>query len=241
MPKCRIYVVYVTCKNLTQVAARRLSCRLSPAQYSALNGQPQVPPKAESGMSDSAVTVLATSKLFLQGLLLNCFFILYSTMTRARRPHGSTPSRSPKTTIVSRPVSTPRPRRPIVPSSSLKNSPPTPSVSVLLSQSLLTTDEWYKSSKTTKAYAAYVKSGKKFLESWEEEGSTDISSNEPEDPSTFAGAFDEINSKTPIALRLLTAYKCDHQGKGFATAEGLRSAFKLYFERYVNIYLIFSC
>jgi hypothetical protein len=172
-------------------------------------------------------------------LLLNCFFFLYSTMTHAPRPHGSTPNRSPKTTIVSRPVSTPR--RTTVTSSSLKNSPPTPPVSVLLRQSLLTTDEWYKSSKTTKAYAAYVKSGKKFLESWEEEGSTDIPSNEPEDQSTFAGAFDEINSKTPIALRLLTAYKCDHQGKGFATAEGLRSAFKLYFERYVNIYLIFSC
>jgi hypothetical protein len=108
----------------------------------------------------------------------------------------------------------------------------------LLGQSQLTTDEWYKSPKTTKAYVGYVKSGKKFLESWAEDPAGDVgggNDSDPEDRSIFAGAFDEITSRTPIALRLLTAYKCDHQGHGFSTAEGLRSAFKLYFERYVNV------
>ena len=85
----------------------------------------------------------------------------------------------------------------------------------------------------------YVESGKAFLKSWAEgeageTGSTDVSGDDPEDRATFSAALDAIDSKTPIALRLLTAYKCDHQGKAFTTADGLRSAFKSYFARYVT-------
>jgi hypothetical protein len=117
-----------------------------------------------------------------------------------------------------------------------------PSVSDLLGKSRLTCDEWYRSPRTTKAYANYVKNGKVFLESWADEatlvtGDHGIASDDLEDMSAFAGAFDEINSRTPMALRLLMMYKCDHQGKGFSTAEGLRSAFKSYFEMYVPICL----
>jgi hypothetical protein len=115
---------------------------------------------------------------------------------------------------------------------------PDPSPSSLLDQSRLTTDEWYKSKRTTKAYANYVKNGKSFLATWvqdseecsEGEGLDHVAS---EERAVYSGAFDNITDKTPTALRLLMAYKCDHQGKGFSTAEGLRSAFKLYFERCV--------
>jgi hypothetical protein len=52
----------------------------------------------------------------------------------------------------------------------------------------------------------------------------------PEERSLFAGAFDSIGAQTPTALQLLMAYKCDHLGQQFEMAEGLRSAFKLYWE-----------
>ncbi|KAJ7727072.1 hypothetical protein B0H16DRAFT_1735336 [Mycena metata] len=74
-----------------------------------------------------------------------------------------------------------------------------PSASSLLSNSQQTTDDWYKSPRTKKGYANYVKSGKSWL--------------------------------TPLTLRALTAYKCEHLERGFASAEGLCSAFKDYFER----------
>jgi hypothetical protein len=104
-------------------------------------------------------------------------------------------------------------------------------VSDLLSQSRVTSEEWYGSLRTTKAYASYVKNGKTFLEAWADEAAfitsgPDIVGDDPEDRVGFAGVFDEISSRTPIAPRLLTAYKCDHQGKAFSTAEGLRSVFK---------------
>jgi hypothetical protein len=100
-----------------------------------------------------------------------------------------------------------------------------PSASSLLSNSQQTTDAWYKSPRTKKGYASYVKSGKAWLVDWTAEGHLDneISSD----------AFDVITAQTPLALRALTAYKCEHLERGFASAEGLRSAFKDYFERYV--------
>jgi len=107
-----------------------------------------------------------------------------------------------------------------------------PSASTLLNHSQQTTDEWYKSVRTKKGYASYVKSGKKWLAEWVAEDRLDDQESEE---SNFAGAFDNLTSQTPTALRLLTAYKCDHQGRAFATAEGLRSAFKHYFERYVPV------
>jgi hypothetical protein len=80
-----------------------------------------------------------------------------------------------------------------------------------------------------------VKSGKAFLQSWASSRQSDLDDAEPpgsdlEERSAFACAFDTIDDKTPTALRLLLAYKCDYEGKGFATAEGVRSAFKSYFE-----------
>jgi hypothetical protein len=110
-----------------------------------------------------------------------------------------------------------------------------PSALKLLSQSLQTTDEWFKSVRTKKGYANYVKNGKKLLAEWTADDCTD------EDNGGFMGvdsdreglgrAFDEIAQHTPTALRLVMAYKCEHLGRAFSTAEGLRSAFKHFFER----------
>ncbi|KAJ7908590.1 hypothetical protein B0H13DRAFT_2661947 [Mycena leptocephala] len=98
-----------------------------------------------------------------------------------------------------------------------------PSASSLLQNSLETTDEWFKSSRKKKGYRNYVKSSKTWLADWTAEGRLD---NE-----ISADAFDVISEQTPLALRTLTAYKCEHLERGFAPAEGLRSAFKDYFER----------
>jgi len=103
---------------------------------------------------------------------------------------------------------------------------------MLLNHSQQTTDEWYKSVRTKKGYASYVKSRKKWLAEWVAEDRLDDQESEE---SNFAGVFDSLTSQTLTALRLLTAYKCDHQGRAFATAEGLRSTFKHYFERYVPV------
>jgi hypothetical protein len=52
-------------------------------------------------------------------------------------------------------------------------------------------------------------------------------------------AFDKIGEKTSMALCLYTADKCEQLGQSFAVAEGMRSAFKLYFERCVLCSLFF--
>ena len=106
-----------------------------------------------------------------------------------------------------------------------------PSVAQLLDQSRQTTDEWYRSERTKKGYANYVKSGKQWLAGWAAEDQADDNSEEGNSRVHLAQAFDTISEHTPVALRLLTAFKCEHQGCTFATAEGLRSAFKDYFER----------
>ncbi|KAJ7488522.1 hypothetical protein B0H11DRAFT_2230062 [Mycena galericulata] len=98
-----------------------------------------------------------------------------------------------------------------------------PSASSLLNNSRQTTDEWYKSARTKKGYGNYVKSGKQWLVDWTAEGRLD--------DEISANAFDTITAETPLALRALTAYKCEHLERGFSSAEGLRSAFKDYFER----------
>ncbi|KAJ7645104.1 hypothetical protein DFH06DRAFT_1333400 [Mycena polygramma] len=102
-------------------------------------------------------------------------------------------------------------------------APTLPSASSLLSDSRQTTEDWYKSSRTKAGYANYVKSGKKWLLDWTAEGRLD--------DEISGDAFDVISEDTPLALRALTAYKCEHLERGFASAEGLRSAFKDYFER----------
>ncbi|KAJ7247425.1 hypothetical protein B0H12DRAFT_1072938 [Mycena haematopus] len=99
-----------------------------------------------------------------------------------------------------------------------------PSAASLLSNSQQTTDDWYKSPRTKKkGYANYVKSGKTWLVDWtaEDRLGDEISTD----------AFDKITAKTPLALRALVAYKCEHLKCGFSSAEGIRSAFKDYFER----------
>ncbi|KAJ7128266.1 hypothetical protein C8R46DRAFT_1237037 [Mycena filopes] len=98
-----------------------------------------------------------------------------------------------------------------------------PSASSLLNNSQQTTDDWYKSPRTKKGYASYVKSGKGWLTDWTAEDRLD--------DEISCDAFDVITAQTPLALRALTAYKCEHLERGFASAEGLRSAFKDYFER----------
>jgi hypothetical protein len=120
----------------------------------------------------------------------------------------------------------------------------------LLEKAVLTTDQWYKSKNTQKGYASYVKGGKKFVEEWDkehaeatdveiEDGAVESTSDSPQpdlSPSSsnsliLSRVFDEIGVHTPTALQLYTAYKCELQKRTFSVAEGIRSAFKLYFER----------
>ncbi|KAJ6590770.1 hypothetical protein B0H10DRAFT_1961038 [Mycena sp. CBHHK59/15] len=77
-----------------------------------------------------------------------------------------------------------------------------PSASSLLYNSQQTTEKWYKSPQTKKGYGNYVKSSKKWLVDWTAKGClhNEIS----------ADAFDNITAQTPLALRALTAYKCEH-------------------------------
>ncbi|KAF7327172.1 hypothetical protein MKEN_00294300 [Mycena kentingensis (nom. inval.)] len=93
----------------------------------------------------------------------------------------------------------------------------------LLQNSKETTEQWYKSKRTKSGYANYVKNGKQWLEEWTAEGRLE--------GGVSVQAFEEMTEETPVALRALTAFKCEHLGRGFATAEGIRSAFKDYFER----------
>ena len=111
----------------------------------------------------------------------------------------------------------------------------------LLKSSQLTTEAWYKSKRTTRAYANYVKAGKAWLEKWvaEEVGQAQEGAEAEEaggqaslggDRAVFAGAFDQIGEHTPTVLRMYVAFKCEHEKRSFSTAEGIRSAFKGYFE-----------
>ena len=116
----------------------------------------------------------------------------------------------------------------------VESEPPT--TAQLLSQSQQTTDEWYKSVWTKKEYANYVKSGKEWLVEWAKKpelaGRTEDNLEVDDDSEmNLAKAFDSITEQTPVALQMLISYKCDHQGQGFAMAEGIWSAFKHYFEQ----------
>ena len=101
-----------------------------------------------------------------------------------------------------------------------------PTTAQLLSQSQQTTDEWYKSVWTKKGYANYVKSGKEWLVEWAKKpelaGRMEDNLEVDHDlEMNLAKAFDSITEQTPVALRMLISYKCDHQGRGFAMAEGI--------------------
>lgn len=50
----------------------------------------------------------------------------------------------------------------------------------------------------------------------------------------FANAFDVVGEHTPTVLQLFTTFKCEREGCKFSTAEGIRSAFKDYFEQCVT-------
>src|SRR5215510_10092656 len=106
-----------------------------------------------------------------------------------------------------------------------------PSTSWLLSQSLQTMDDWYKSVWKKKGYANYIKNGKKLLEEWMVEGrkhaegglvASRLDSDPDADRSELGQAFDKINKHMLTALHLVMAYKCEHLGQAFATAEGLQ-------------------
>lgn len=140
-------------------------------------------------------------------------------------------SRTLKTRTTSTPSRVNRHKKPKKFTGDLYDAPPEPSTSALLSQSLETTEEWYKSKRTKKGYANYLKAGKKWLEDWTSEAREDSDDDSDFGAPNLKGAFDSITEYTPIALRLLVAFKCDHNGLGFTTAEGIRSAFKDYFER----------
>lgn len=126
----------------------------------------------------------------------------------------------------------------------------------------MTTEQWFKAKRTTNAYAGYVKAGKKWLEDWVKVGeglrtdvldavqSGDADQNVVEETAAavesgdsnvgvgvrpaYAGALDVIGEHTPTVLLLLTTFKCEREGCKFNTAEGIRSAFKDYFEQCVN-------
>ncbi|KZP19652.1 hypothetical protein FIBSPDRAFT_955310 [Athelia psychrophila] len=109
---------------------------------------------------------------------------------------------------------------------------PRPTAAALDTSSLLTAEQWFHSKNTTRTYANYVKAGKKFLARWADVGRETVEEETqggslPE----YTNAFDIIGEHTPIALQMLTAFKCDYEEKRFATAEGLCSSFKSYFER----------
>lgn len=76
-----------------------------------------------------------------------------------------------------------------------------------------------------------MKSGKDWLAGWAAMDRADDTLEEGNSRIDLAQAFNTISEHTPVALRLLTAFKCEHQSCTYATAEGLRSAFKDYFER----------
>lgn len=115
-----------------------------------------------------------------------------------------------------------------------------PDPEALLECSRLTTEAWYKSKRTTKAYTNYVKAGKAWLQKWVaeetasgegmESGQEGVTQSPGDRRALFSGAFDEAGEHTPNVLRMYIAFKCEHQKLGFSTAEGIRSAFKSYFE-----------
>ncbi|KAG5633499.1 hypothetical protein H0H81_007285, partial [Sphagnurus paluster] len=152
----------------------------------------------------------------------------------ARRPKAAKKAAATTTASEKLKVMSDHPATPVV---ETVEPAPAPTAAQLLSQSQQTTDTWYKAVRIKKGYANYVKSGKKLLQEWNAKQRTDevnegASEEEATERTELGEAFNVVSDKTPTALRLLVAYKCNHQGCGFSTAEGIRSAFKDYFEWY---------
>ncbi|KAJ7629320.1 hypothetical protein B0H17DRAFT_1218238 [Mycena rosella] len=161
-----------------------------------------------------------------------CTFLAAMPTTRRSSRNKSAASTIPAASASAAKLCAPKkptvPKAPRAKATKAKSAPTAPAsnvppVSSLLNDSQQTTDEWYKSSRTKKGYTIYVKSGKKWLVGWTAKGRLD--------DEISADTFDNITAETPLALRALTVYKCEHLERGFASAEGLRSAFKDYFER----------
>ncbi|KAI0056179.1 hypothetical protein BV25DRAFT_1921184 [Artomyces pyxidatus] len=139
------------------------------------------------------------------------------------------------------PTPPPSPRKPRTPRKSPnKNSPATTSTSsptsstCLLSQAEATSKKWYRQPKTTSQYDGYIKNGRLWLQSFStcEHEEVEVPDGDPSlGREKFVDAFDKLSEYTAVALLLYTVYKCDEQGNGFATAEGVRAAFKQHFER----------
>lgn len=133
---------------------------------------------------------------------------------------------------------------PLPPSSDRsQSSPPAPAMSKkarLLSQSKETTEQWYKSKRTLKGYAGYVKAGRGWLvdafPEEEQEGDEDGRLLDEDENAEMRTGFDVLSESTPLALRLFTTYKTEVDNCKFKTAEGIRSAFKDYFARCVVLY-----
>ncbi|KDQ28742.1 hypothetical protein PLEOSDRAFT_1102782 [Pleurotus ostreatus PC15] len=158
-------------------------------------------------------------------------------------PPKRSANQAPSTPTKRRTLVSALPPTPVTPSSKITKEPALPTVEQLLGQSKVTTDQWYRSKSTREGYANYVKAGILWLENWvkdaasaeKDDNTTNEISEDTQAPDVaLKGAFEVIKEETPLALRLFITYKCDHQGRGFSTAEGTRSAFKDYFERQVE-------
>lgn len=101
-----------------------------------------------------------------------------------------------------------------------------------------TIDNWYRSKNTTKAYAGYVRAGFKWVEAFTDATRFDLDGSQatlmdPEQRMKLRGALETPGEWSPMALRAFIASKCDYDTKKYSTAEGIRAAFKNYWEQYV--------
>ncbi|KAF9207016.1 hypothetical protein BGZ49_001352 [Haplosporangium sp. Z 27] len=93
-------------------------------------------------------------------------------------------------------------------------SPALPSIQSELDTTKSTEDHRY-SKKTRGNYNGHIERGKKYASEFGPD---------------MAGAFDSISRITPVVLRAFVSNKCNENGYSYKTAEGIRSAFKKYFE-----------
>lgn len=120
-----------------------------------------------------------------------------------------------------------------------------PSAAELSQRGSETSSQWRRSSKTRKSYDSHVRGGKEWLATWcKDSDDGDQLVLGVAHRSELANVFNTVGEKTPLALRFYTIHKCDlgkeTKDKGrkvcaFGTADGIRSAFKDYFEKYLSI------
>ena len=126
--------------------------------------------------------------------------LLCCVMPPSRTSNSRKPSSNPHS-----PAQTPK-RRSQKKANDSTADPADPSAAALLNQTLMTTDEWYKSKHTKTGYANYVKAGKAWLLEWLSENGVNSSASSSENPSAdvdttkLKEAFDSITEYTPIVL-----------------------------------------